>query len=98
MVCETQVSYADPDVCDVVPDVGQDLVVANSDRSLEARQCYVILRGVKTAETHVVPELARVYTALDESLVKSEGDLGLICIEMITGDRGNSFGGVVVEG
>ena len=57
--------------------------------SLEATQGHVVLRGVEAAQAHVVPQLSRVDTTLQQSLVKAKRDLRLISVEVVARNRGN---------
>ena len=52
----------------------------------------------KATEGHVIPELERLVSKLDKSLIEFDGNLRLIFIEEIGGNVGNSLNITVLKG
>lgn len=97
LVGQLQISNADGDVSDVVVAVCHVGIVRLKDSTLEAVHGHVVLAGVEGTQAHVVPELAVVDAALDQSPVETHGYLGLVGVEVIRGDLGNGFYVVIVK-
>lgn len=73
------------DVAHIEPDVAEDqgLVAAQEDGALEARVEQVILVIREAAQSHVVPELLRLISQFDQSLIELESDLRLFLVEEV---------------
>ena len=52
----------------------------------------------KATEGHVIPELERLVSKLDKSLIEFDGNLRLIFVEEIGGNVGNSLNITVLKG
>ena len=83
LVGEAEVAYADANVPDIVPYVGLIQIIREWQSSLKATQCHVILTCIEATETHIVPQLGGIDTTLEQSLVESESNLWLVCVEVV---------------
>ena len=81
----------------IIVDITKTSIICQLDCSLEAIQGHIILSCVETAKSNIVPQLAFIYSTLNQPPVESESHLRLISVEMVTCDRCNSFHIVVVK-
>ena len=70
----------------VIPDISLRRIISKRQGSLEATQGHVVLRSVEAAQAHVIPQLGRVDTTLEQSLVEPKCHLRLVGVEMIACD------------
>ena len=82
---------------DVVVDITQRLCIGHCYGSLKAVESHVVLGGIEAAKADVVPNLAVVDAALDESPVESDRHFRLVGVEVVRSNRSNSLNVVVVE-
>ena len=78
-------------MANVVPHIRDIAVVRKSEGFVEAGERHIVLGGVEAAETHIVPELRIVDSALNEATVETEGHLWLVCVKMVASERGYRF-------
>ena len=107
LVGEVHVTNAEGEMRHVVPDFGQNvLVLGDVKRALEARDCHIVLLGVKAAQTEVVIQLCcgdthlenrfetlfdAIFSHLQQPSVISERELRLIRIEVIHADTSDGL-------
>mmetsp|Transcript_78198 Transcript_78198/g.130449 ORF Transcript_78198/g.130449 Transcript_78198/m.130449 type:complete len:543 (+) Transcript_78198:1918-3546(+) len=91
LIRQSQIANADGHLPDVVPNIRHVLVAGKRQSPLEAGQRHVVLGAVKAAQPQVVPELRVVDTHLKQPPVQAQSNFGVVVVEVVAGQAGDTL-------
>merc|ERR1712187_232366 len=91
LVGEPQVTNADGNLPDVVPDICHVIVICQHEGTFKATERQIVLPCIKTAKSHVIPKFCIDDAVLQHATIESQCELRLICIEMMRSKTCNCF-------